>query len=69
MVAWFMFYTRDGINSLNGKQSYHQILSALRLDVIGPNDLKFHAHLGSAAVDVPVKFQSDWKCLNPILAT
>ena len=30
--------------------------------------LKFDRHLGSTAAEVPVKFQSDWKCLNPNLA-
>ena len=30
--------------------------------------LKFDRHLGSAAAEVPVKFQSDWKNLNPNLA-
>ena len=30
--------------------------------------LKFDRHLGSAAAEVPVKFQSDWKSLNPNLA-
>ena len=31
--------------------------------------LKFDRHLGSAAAEGPVKFQSDWKSLNPNLAT
>ena len=30
--------------------------------------LKFDRHLGSSAVDVPVKFQSDWQSPNPNLA-
>ena len=30
--------------------------------------LKFDRHLGSAAAEGPVKFQSDWKSLNPNLA-
>ena len=30
--------------------------------------LKFDKHLGSSAAEVLVKLQSDWKCLNPILA-
>ena len=30
--------------------------------------LKFDRHLGSVAAEVPVKFQSDWKSLNPNLA-
>ena len=30
--------------------------------------LKFDRHLGRAAAEVPVKFQSDWKSLNPNLA-
>ena len=29
--------------------------------------LKFDRHLGSAAAEVPVKFQSDWQSLNPNL--
>ena len=31
--------------------------------------LKFDAHLGSSAAEVPVKFQSVWKSLNMNLAT
>ena len=31
--------------------------------------LKFDRHLGSVAAEVPVKFQSNWKSLNPNLAT
>ena len=30
--------------------------------------LKFDRHLGSVAAEVPVKFQSNWKSLNPNLA-
>ena len=30
--------------------------------------LKFDRHFGSTATEVPVKFQSDWKSLNPNLA-
>ena len=30
--------------------------------------LKFDRHIGSAAADMPVKFQSDWNSLNPNLA-
>ena len=30
--------------------------------------LKFDRHLGSAAAEVPAKFQSDWESLNPNLA-
>ena len=30
--------------------------------------LKFVRHLGSSAAEVPAKFQSDWKSLNPNLA-
>ena len=30
--------------------------------------LKLVRHLGSAAADLPVEFQSDWKSLNPNLA-
>ena len=29
--------------------------------------LKFERHLGSAAAEVPIKFQSDRKCLKPNL--
>ena len=31
--------------------------------------LQFYRHLGSVAAEVPVKFQSNWKSLNPNLAT
>ena len=31
--------------------------------------LKFDRHLDSAVVEVPVKFQSDWKSLNPNLGS
>ena len=34
----------------------------------GRNAPNFHRHFGNAAVGVPVKFQSDWKSLNPNLA-
>ena len=56
-----------------------------RLDVLPPNlvksrsreigcynyrtALKLDRHLGSGAAEGPVKFQSDWKSLNPNLAT
>ena len=30
--------------------------------------LKFDRHLGSAAAEMPVKFQSNWKSQNPNLA-
>ena len=30
--------------------------------------MKFNRHLGSTAVKMPVKFQSDWKSWNPNLA-
>ena len=30
--------------------------------------VKFERHLGSAAAEVPLKFQSDWKFINPNLA-
>ena len=29
--------------------------------------IKFDRHIGSVAADVPVKFKSDWKRLNPNL--
>ena len=32
------------------------------------NVMQFDRQLGSAAAEVPVKFQSDWKSLNPNLA-
>ena len=32
------------------------------------NTLKFDRHLGSAAVEEPVKSESDWEILNPNLA-
>ena len=60
---------QQGLYSENGKTSYRQIswsLEAARLDVIVA--LKFDRHLGSAAAEVPVKFQSYWESLNPNLA-
>ena len=60
-----------GLYSLSCKTSYRQIswsLEAARLGVIIIVALWNRRHLGSAAADVPVKFQSDWKSLNPNLA-
>ena len=60
-----------GRYSLSGMTSYRQIpwsLEAARLDAIMIVALKFVRHLGNAADEVPIKFQSDWKSLNPDLA-
>ena len=63
-----------GLYSLSGKTSYRKIQNLVksRSREIGCyNDriaLKFDRHLGSAAAEVPVKFQSDWKSPNPNLA-
>ena len=68
MDIWFW---HQGLYSLSGKTSYRQI-SKSRSREIGCYDyrtaLKFDRHLGSAAAEGPVKFQSDWKSLNPNLA-
>ena len=59
-----------GLYSLSGETSCCHIswsLKAPKLD----NDriaLKFDRHLGTAAVELPVKFQNDWKMLSPNLA-
>ena len=59
----------QGPYSLSGKTSNRQIsgsLKAARLDVT-IIVLKFDRHLGSTAAKVHVKFQNDWKSLNPNL--
>ena len=59
----------QGLYSLSGKTSYRQIawsLEATRLDdamIVSLWNLT-----GTAAAEVPAKFQSDWKSLNPNLA-
>ena len=57
----------QSIYSLSGKTSYRQIswsLEAVRLCYNDRIDLTFGRHLGSAAAEVPVKFQSDRESLN-----
>ena len=58
--------------SLSGKASYRQIsrsLEAARFGCFnGRLAMQFDRHLSSGAAEVPVKFQSDWKSLNPNLA-
>ena len=56
--------------SLSGQTSYRQISwipEAVRLDV-QMIALQFDGHLGSSAAEVPVKFQNDWRSINPNLA-
>ena len=61
------------------RASIHQAvrrLTAESCEVSKPRDwvynnriaLKFDRYFGSAAAEVPVKFQSNWKSLNPNLA-
>ena len=61
-----------GLFSLSGKTSYRKNLVKSRSSEIGCCNgriaLKFDRHLGSSAAEVPVKFQSGWKSLNPNLA-
>ena len=60
-----------GLNSPSGKTSYRQTplsLEAARLDVIMIVSFWKLRHLGSAAAEIPVKFQSDWKSLNTNIA-
>ena len=57
----------QGLCSLGGWTSYRKIswnIETARLDVIMIISLKVGRHLGNAAAEVPVKFQSDWKNLN-----
>ena len=58
-------YSLRGRSLTDRKISWN--LEATKLGVIMIVSLKFDAHLGSAAVEVPVKFQSDCKSLNPNL--
>ena len=54
--------------SLSGKTSHRQKYRSP--DIGCKNDrvaLQFDRHLGNAVVEVPVKFESDWKSLNPNL--
>ena len=58
----------QGLDSLSGKTSYRQISRSLEIGCYNYRiTLKFDRHLVSTAAEVPVKFQSDWKSLNPIL--
>ena len=63
----------QGLYSLSGKTSYRQIsrsLEAARLDVTIIVSLWNLTGISAAllrAAEVPVKFQSDWKSLNPNL--
>ena len=62
----------QGQYSISGKTSYHQVswnLEAPIFDIIMIISLWNLTGIfgGSAAADVPVKFQSDWKSLNPNL--
>ena len=62
------YWSTLGLYSLSGKTSYRHIswsLEAARFDVIIIVSLW---NLGSVAADVPVKFKSDCKSLNPNLA-
>ena len=70
-------------DTMNQDFTSHDIGLFLREDVSSPNPvksrsreiecyndrfaMKFDRHLGSAAAVLPVKFQSDWKSLNPNL--
>ena len=59
----------QGLYSLSGKTSYRQIswsLEASRLDVAMVVSL--WKLTGSSAAEVPAKFHSDWKSLDPNLA-
>ena len=56
--------TQD-LYSISSKRSYYQsslTFGAEKLDVV-----MIDRHLDSAAVEVPVKFRSDWKSINPTL--
>ena len=59
----------QGLYSLSGKTSYRKISWRREIDCyIDSIAMTFERHLGSAAAEVPLKFQSDWNCLNPNLA-
>ena len=64
-AKWLLFYLRedelrrlppDLVKSRSREFGFYRIA------------LKFDRHLGSTAAEVPVKFLSDWKSLNPNLA-
>ena len=56
--------------SLSGKTSYHQISRSREIGCYNDRiPLKFDRQLDSGAAELPVKFQSNWKSLNPSLAT
>ena len=72
-LAWKgILATSQGLYSLSGKTSYHQISWSLEAAIfVCCNDgiaLKFDRHLGSSNAGVPIKFQSGSKSLNPNLA-
>ena len=71
MVQWVIkgYILACHLYSLSTKASYRQISRSLEIgcykDCI---PLKFDGHLGNAVAEVPVKYESDLKSLNPILA-
>ena len=69
-----LYWAIQGLYSLSGRTSYRKIswsVEAARLDCIALKSdrhiaLKFDRHL-TVVAEVPVKFRSDWKYLNPNL--
>ena len=62
-------YIYRGLYSLSGQTPYRMNRMNSRIDEIGCYNgriaQKFDRHFGSAAAEEPVKFQSDWKNINP----
>ena len=64
MLCYFIL----DLYSLSGKMSYRQISWSLEAAILGINGrivLKFCKYFGISATEAPVKFQSDWKSINP----
>ena len=60
-----------GLYSLSGRASYRKISRSLKaaslIVMIIVSLWNFDKHLLRAAAEMPVKFQSDWKCITPNL--
>ena len=59
----------QGLYSLSGKTSYRQISWSLEAASLCVIMIVSRWNLTGISAEVPVKFQSNWKSLNPNLAT
>ena len=72
LLGWLWSHRNEHRLPISSQASFRVIslsLEATRLGVLMIESLwKFDRHLGSAAAEVHVKLQSDWRSLNPNLA-